>query len=163
TGDMLGSLPSNRFIDALRPAVACKGELTMQAPACVLVHHTADIFRIVPREHPVDNDLGDRHLAADGFPPGFEIDRVGKAFLMFGAGRSDEAETFGRAHRPVVFTDDLALRGYGFVMRWLERRHRVRGYDRRIPLLRLEHRGLSGLPGLCRRGAAQPSGPEICL
>src|SRR5215470_6821669 len=158
---MLGSLPSSRFIDALRPPVACKGELTMQAPTCVLVHHTADIVRIIPREHPVDNDLGDRHLAVDGFPPGFEINGIGKAFLMFGAGRSDEAETFGRAHRPMVFTGDLALRRYGFVTRWLEWRHHVPGYDSGIPLLRLERRGL--LPGLCRRRAARPSGPEIYL
>src|SRR5215470_9366231 len=154
TGDMLGALPSGRFIDALRPPIARKGELTTPVPVCVLVHHATDIVRIMPREHPVDNDLGNRHLAADGFPAGFEIDRIGKTSLVFGAGRSDETETFGGAHRPMVFTGGLALRRYGLVTRCLEWRLHFRRCDRGIRLLRLEHRRH-------RRRAAQPRGHEI--
>jgi len=112
---------------------------------CVLVHHAADIVRIITGEDPVDDDLSDRHLTADRFSPSFEIDRIGKAFLILGAGRADEAKASGGAVRPMLFTGDLTIRREALVRQRFERRH-LRRCDGRIWLLRFEHRGLSGYP-----------------
>src|SRR6266478_5134176 len=87
--DVFGALPGDRLVDALREPVARKGELATEAPVGVLVDDAADIVRVISREYPVDDHLGDCHLTADGFPAGFEINRVGKAFLVPGAGRAD--------------------------------------------------------------------------
>src|SRR5262249_32445595 len=89
-GDVLGALPGGRLVDALREAVARKGKLAVEAPVCILVDHAADFVGVISGEYPVNDHLSDRHLTADRFPAGFEIDRVGKAFLVSGAGAADE-------------------------------------------------------------------------
>src|SRR5215470_11340009 len=117
TGDVLGAFPRGRLVDAIRDAVTREGELTCEVAACVLVNHAADAVGIIAGEYPVDHHLSDRHLSADRFSPGFEVDRLRKAFFLFGASRTDEAETFGGTFRLTVLTGDLAFRSYGLVAR----------------------------------------------
>src|SRR5262249_23487118 len=65
TGDVLGALPGDRLVDALRKPVACERELAAEAPVGVLVNHAAHIVGVISGEYPVDDHLGDRHLTAD--------------------------------------------------------------------------------------------------
>src|SRR5882672_12158237 len=48
--DLLGALPGDRLVDALREPVARKGELAAEAPTGVLVDHAADIVGVISRE-----------------------------------------------------------------------------------------------------------------
>src|SRR5215471_12366435 len=149
-GDVLGALPGGRLVDAVGDAVAGEGELAGQVTARILVDHAANRVGIIAGEYPVHHHLGDSQLSADGFPTGFEVNRLGKAFLLLGAGRTDEAKAFGGALRPIFLTRHLAFRRYGLVARRLEWRHDTRCYDRGFLFLRFEYRGLSRLPGLHR-------------
>src|SRR5215470_16343295 len=142
TGDVLGAFPRRRLVDAIRDSVTREGELTREMAARVLVDHAADSMGVIAGEHPVDHHLGDCHLSADGFAPGFEVDRVGKAFLMLGAGRALEAEAFGRALRSMFLIGHLALRGYGLIARRLHLRRDIWGCRGGFAFLRLEYGGL---------------------
>src|SRR5215831_1576357 len=159
-GDVLGALPGGRLVDAVGDAVAGEGELAGQVTARILVDHAANRVGVIAGEYPVHYHLGDRHLSADRFPPGFEVDRLGKAFLLLGAGSADEAEAFGRALRLMFYAGHLAFRRYGLIARRFEWRRDIRGYDCGFLFFRLEYGGLSRRPRLyfCRRAAPNNSG-----
>jgi len=107
--DGLGPLPHVGLAHDVGNAVAGERELAVETAVGVLVDDTADRVGIFAGEHAVEYHLRHRHLAAHGFAAGFEIDRLGQAFLRLGATCVVEAESLGRGHRPLVLASDLAL------------------------------------------------------
>ena len=107
--DGLGPLPHVGLAHDVGNAVAGERELAVETAVGVLVDDTADRVGIFAGEHAVEYHLRHRHLAAHGFAAGFEIDRLGQAFLRLGATCVVEAQSLGRGHRPLVLAGDLAL------------------------------------------------------
>ena len=98
-GDAVRPLPRAALVDRLRLAVAGEGELAGQMPVRVLIHHRADVLRIIRREHAVQHHLRHRLLAARRLVARLEIDRLREALLGFVVVLALQFESLRRAQR----------------------------------------------------------------